>query len=80
MAPQHEATGGRVRIGLGPRSTQFGLMCGAFCAFALASAVMKVLGEGQAERKWSRFSGLGRVRGPHRKHARVVQLRVSGAA
>jgi len=44
-----------------PRSTQFGLMCGAFCAFALASAVMKVLAEGQAERTWSWFSGRGSV-------------------
>jgi len=44
-----------------PRSTQFGLMCGAFCAFALASAVMKVLAEGQAERTWSWFSGPGSV-------------------
>jgi hypothetical protein len=42
-----------------PQSTQFGLMGGAFCAFALASAVIKVLGEGRAER--TRFSGPGSI-------------------
>ena len=77
MAPQHEATGASAYA---PRSTQFGLMCGAFCAFALASAVMKVLAEGPAERTWSWFSGPGSVQEPHRKDARVVELRVSGAA
>ena len=76
-APQHEATGGRVRIGLCP--AEHGIMCGAFCAFALASAVMKVLADGRSGHAQG-SAALAASGRPHRKDARIVELRVSGAA
>ena len=62
MAPQHEATGGCVRIGLCPVEHTVWFDVRGVLRFCAGFSCDKVLGEGQAERTWSRFSGPGSVR------------------
>ena len=76
MAPQHEATGGRVRIGLCPAEHTVwfdvrGIL--RFCT-GFSSDEWARRGDGQGS------AALVASRRPHRKDARIVESRVSSAA